>query len=190
MTAGRRFCGCVGQARTSLASTCRALLWAAFLRESSHFISNRIAPDIQIDLLRGGNLAAVIAQRASLASPRITLALQILTVPATNLTYTASDKSQWTPSMIEHQNVFALRALDMFWCIDHYVPKIEDRASPDASPLLQNDKKAYEGLPLALILVTELDVMKSEGEMYAEKLKAHGVPVMLKEYKGKRIVNY
>lgn len=129
----------------------------------------------------------MIAQRASLASPRVPLVLQILTVPATNLTFTALDKSNWTPSRVEHQGVFALRALEMFWCRDYYVPRVEDRVNPDASPLLQEDKRAYEGLPPALVLVTELDVLKSEAEMYAEKMKLHGVPVTLKEYKGSEL---
>ncbi|KAB5589211.1 hypothetical protein CTheo_7339 [Ceratobasidium theobromae] len=151
--------------------------------------------ELEIDVSRiavggvsaGGNIAAVIAQRASLASPRVPLVLQILTVPATNLTFTALDKSNWTPSMVEHQDVFALRALEMFWCRDYYVPKVEDRVNPDASPLLQEDKRAYEGLPPALVLVMELDVLKSEAEMYAEKMKLHGVPVTLKEYKGSEL---
>lgn len=132
----------------------------------------------------GGNLAAVVAQRASLASPPIPLVLQLLGVPITDNTFKASDKSGWTPSMLEYQNVFSLRALDMLWCRDLYIPNEKDRARPDASPLLQDDKRAFEGLAPALIALAELDTLKSEGEMYAEKLKAHGVPVTLKEYKG------
>ncbi|KDN35355.1 hypothetical protein RSAG8_11629, partial [Rhizoctonia solani AG-8 WAC10335] len=129
----------------------------------------------------GATLSAVIAQRASLASPRIPLVLQILVVPGTDMTFPTTDKSKWTPSMVEYQNVWALRTLDMHWLRDHYLPNIEDRAKPDASPLRQEDKKAYEGLALALVIVNELDILKSEGIMYAEKMKGHGVPVGFKE---------
>ncbi|CAE6343731.1 unnamed protein product [Rhizoctonia solani] len=132
----------------------------------------------------GATLSAIIAQRASLASPRILLVLQILVVPGTDMTFTVEDKSRWTPSMLEYQNVWALRALDMLWLRDHYLPNIEDRTKPDASPLLQEDNSAYEGLAPALVIVNELDILKSEGIMYAEKMREHGVIVTLKEVKG------
>ncbi|ELU37375.1 alpha/beta hydrolase fold domain-containing protein [Rhizoctonia solani AG-1 IA] len=99
------------------------------------------------------------------------------------MTFTADDKSKWTPSMLEYQNVWALRALDMLWLRDHYLPNVEDRAKPDASPLLQEDDKAYEGLAPALVIVTEFDILKSEGIMYAEKMRERGVTVTLKEVK-------
>jgi acetyl esterase/lipase len=100
------------------------------------------------------------------------------------MTFTAEDKSRWTPSMLEHQNVWGLRALDMLWLRDRYLPNVEDRAKPDASPLLQEDMKAYEGLAPALVIVNEFDILKSEGIMYAEKMKERGVTVTLNEVKG------
>ncbi|KAG8684630.1 hypothetical protein FRC11_011825 [Ceratobasidium sp. 423] len=132
----------------------------------------------------GATLSAIIAQRASLASPRIPLVLQILVVPGADMTFTVEDQSRWTPSMLEYQNVWALRALDMLWLRDHYLPNVEDREKPDASPLLQEDKKAYEGLAPALVIVNELDILKDEGIIYAEKMREHGVSVTLKEVKG------
>lgn len=87
---------------------------------------------------------------------------------------------------MEHQSVFDLRALDILRCRDLYIPNEADRATSDASPILQDDKQAYEGLPPALVIVMELDILKSEAEMYAEKLRAHGVPVTLKEFKGEK----
>lgn len=132
----------------------------------------------------GATLAAITAQRATLASPRIPLVLQVLIIPGTDMTFPATDKSKWTPSMLDYQNVWALRALDMLWLRDGYLPNVEDRAKPDASPLLQEDKEVYEGLAPALVVVTELDILKSEGIMYAEKMEGYGVPVILKEIKG------
>ncbi|KAG8698925.1 hypothetical protein FRC08_005623 [Ceratobasidium sp. 394] len=130
----------------------------------------------------GGNLAAVLAQRASLAG--IPLVLQILTVLLTNATYSLKARADWSPSMQEHEYIFALSALDVFWFLDRYVPKREDRALPDVSPLLQDDPKAYERMAPAFVSVMELDVLCSEGEMYAEKMKKFGVDVTLKVYKG------
>ncbi|KAF8599645.1 hypothetical protein BDV93DRAFT_590496 [Ceratobasidium sp. AG-I] len=130
----------------------------------------------------GGNFAAVLAQRASLA--HIPLVLQLLLIPALNLSLSASDRSSWTPSMVEHQNVWALRTLDVFWFRDLYLPNPEDRTSVDASPLLQEEKGVYEGIAKAWVGVMELDVLRSEGEMYAQKMRGFGVEVVLKEYKG------
>lgn len=89
--------------------------------------------------------------------------------------------------MIEHEHVWALRAPVVLWFRDLYVPNPEDRKSVDASPLLQEDKRVYEGMVKAWVGVMELDVLRSEGEAYAEKMKGHGVDVVLKEYQGKSV---
>ena len=86
--------------------------------------------------------------------------------------------------MIEHEHVWALRTPIVFWFRDLYVPNPGDRARVDASPLLQETKEIYERMVKAWVGVMELDVLRSEGEMYAEKMKVHGVDVVLKEYKG------
>ncbi|KAG9124486.1 hypothetical protein FRC07_011465 [Ceratobasidium sp. 392] len=130
----------------------------------------------------GGTLSAVLAQRA--ARHGIPLVLQIVYTPLTNATFTAEDRANWPPSMQEHEHVFALRALDMLWLRDLYLPNPEDRALPDASPLLQDDPKVYQGMAPAFVGVMEFDVLRSEAEMYAEKMQNFGVPVTLKEYKG------
>ncbi|QRV74661.1 carbohydrate esterase family 10 protein [Ceratobasidium sp. AG-Ba] len=130
----------------------------------------------------GGSLAAVLAQRASQAG--IPLVLQILFTALTNATFTADQPQNWPPTMKEYANIFSLRALDMLWLRDLYLPNPADRALPDASPLLVDDPKAYEGMPPAFLGAMELDVLRSELEMYAEKMRKFGVPVTLKEYKG------
>ncbi|QRV89345.1 carbohydrate esterase family 10 protein [Ceratobasidium sp. AG-Ba] len=130
----------------------------------------------------GGNLAAILAQRASVAG--IPLVLQILTIPATDSSYSPTDPSGWTPSMREHEHIFALSVPDIFWFLDLYVPNLEDRTRPEVSPLLQDDPKAYERMAPALVSVMELDVLCSEGEKYAEKMRKFGVEVLLKKYKG------
>ncbi|KAF8599644.1 hypothetical protein BDV93DRAFT_525888 [Ceratobasidium sp. AG-I] len=130
----------------------------------------------------GGSLTAVLAQRASLA--HIPLVLQILLVPGTNATFSASDRSAWPPSMRELENIFSLCALDVLWFRDLYLPNEADRANPDASPLLREGKEVYNGMAPAWVGVADLDVLRSEGELYAEKMKEGGVDVTLKVFKG------
>ncbi|KAG8720901.1 hypothetical protein FRC09_008808 [Ceratobasidium sp. 395] len=130
----------------------------------------------------GGTLSAIIAQRASRHG--IPLVLQIIFTPLTNATFSAKNRADWPPSMQEYEHVFALRALDMLWLRDLYLPNAADRSLPDASPLLQDDPEAYQAMPPAFVGIMELDVLRSEAEMYAEKMRNHGVPVTVKVYKG------
>lgn len=127
-------------------------------------------------------MAAVIAQRASLA--HIPLVLQILLIPLKNAAFSASDRAAWPPSMREHANVFSLRALDMLWLRDLYLPNEADRAHPDASPLLREGKEVFKRMAPAWVGVAELDILRSEAEMYAEKMKENGVDVTLRVFKG------
>ncbi|KAG8739166.1 hypothetical protein FRC10_006089 [Ceratobasidium sp. 414] len=132
----------------------------------------------------GGNLAAVLAQRAASASPPIPIALQVLMVPITDCTFAEDDCSRWTPSMIEYADIYALRAVDMIWFRDLYIPNTAQRSLPDASPLLQENEAVFKNMAPAWVGVAELDVLRSEGELYAAKLRQHGVPVTLTMYKG------
>lgn len=86
--------------------------------------------------------------------------------------------------MKENEHIFSLRAADLFWLRDLYTPDVRARTSVDASPLLQMNQAAFDGMAPAWVGVAELDVLRSEGEMYAEKLKTFGVPVTLKTYRG------
>ncbi|MBW0088016.1 alpha/beta hydrolase [Pseudonocardia sp. KRD-184] len=121
----------------------------------------------------GANLAAVVALKArDEGGPRIRA--QVLTYPVTDAT---SD----LPSRRENAEGYLLTAGSMDWFWRHYLREPGDGKNPYASPLLAAD---HSGLPPALVLTMEFDPLRDEGEAYAEKLKAAGVPVTLQRYDG------
>ena len=106
----------------------------------------------------GGNLAAVMAQRArDRDGPAI--ALQVLIYPVTDADF---DR----PSYVDPDNQLLLTREGMVWFWDHYVPDAAQRAEPDASPL---HAAILERLPPAVVLTAEHDVLRDEGEAYAER---------------------
>ncbi|MFI9381954.1 alpha/beta hydrolase [Kutzneria sp. NPDC052558] len=112
----------------------------------------------------GGNLAAALTH-LNRDRAKYPLALQILEVPALDLTMTHVDrgaveftKEQWA----------AVRKT-----VEDYVPKTEDIFTPTVSPLMAFD---FSGLPPAYIFTAEADVLRGDGEAYATELAADGVP--------------
>jgi acetyl esterase len=121
----------------------------------------------------GGNLAAVIAQRARDEGPA--LAGQVLIYP---VTYQIGPD---TASRKENAEGYFLTREDMAYFGGHYFASVEDAKSTDASPANAGD---LSGLPPALLITAEYDPLRDEGEDYARSLKAAGVPVRLTRYDG------
>jgi acetyl esterase len=75
----------------------------------------------------------------------------------------------------------AAKAMEWFW--DAYLPDAERRREITAAPLRATTEQ-LTGLPPALVIVDEADVLRDEGEAYAAKLRAADVPVTTVRYDG------
>ncbi len=115
----------------------------------------------------GGHLAAVLARRARDAGTG--LAAQILICPVI-------DPAGDYPPLDE----YGLDGAEMRFFWDQYAPPGVDRTAPDLDPL----RADLTGLPPALVVTAELDVLRDEGERYAAALLRAGVPVVAARYQG------
>jgi acetyl esterase len=71
----------------------------------------------------------------------------------------------------------------MKWYWDAYIPDASQRSEPTASPL-QATLEQLRGLPPALVVTDEADVLRDEGEAYGRKLRQAGVDVTAVRYEG------
>ncbi len=71
----------------------------------------------------------------------------------------------------------------MKWFWDAYLPDAAQHKHPTVSPL-QASIDDLRGLPPALIITNENDVLRDEGEAYARKLMRAGVAVTAVRYLG------
>jgi acetyl esterase len=121
----------------------------------------------------GGNLAAVVALMArERGGPR--LAYQLLVYPLVDI----NDEH---PSMRQFAQDHFLTREAMDWFMELYLPNPDKGREPYASPMNAGD---FRGLPPAMIITAECDPLRDQGEAYARKLEAAGVPVLLKRYEG------
>ncbi|KAL4991641.1 Alpha/Beta hydrolase protein [Aspergillus falconensis] len=153
-----------------------ALLW--LLSEGSAALNINISKIAAGGSSAGGNLAAIITHRALTLSPPVRFLAQLLSVPVMDNTATVSNNDSYR----RYEFAPALPAAKMLWYRNHYLPNEKDWSNPEASPLFYTGD--WSALPRALVMVGELDVLRSEGEKYAEKLKQAGVDVNLQVMKG------
>lgn len=115
----------------------------------------------------GGNMAAVVSLMAKdKGAPKIRY--QVLLWPVT-------DNNFETASYNEFANDHFLTKNMMKWFWDNYTTDAAKRNENYASPLRASTEQ-LKGLPPALVQTAELDVLRDEGEAYAKKLDAAGVP--------------
>src|SRR3954463_2022483 len=123
----------------------------------------------------GGNMTAALTLMAKQRSgPE--LAAQVLFYPVTDAAFD-------TPSYHEFSEGYFLRRDAMQWFWDQYTTDPTQRAEITASPL-QATTEQLAGLPKALVITGEADVLRDEGEAYASRLREAGVDVTATRYEG------
>ncbi|MEU6463884.1 alpha/beta hydrolase [Streptomyces sp. NPDC046976] len=123
----------------------------------------------------GGNMAAALTLMAKERGD-VPLLQQVLFYPVT-------DASFDTPSYHRFAEGYFLRRDAMRWFWDQYTTDEKQRAEITASPLRATTEQ-LTGLPPALVITGEADVLRDEGEAYAAGLRAAGVPVTAVRYQG------
>jgi acetyl esterase/lipase len=78
---------------------------------------------------------------------------------------------------------YHLRRDAMMWCWDQYTRNPGERNEITASPLRASIEQ-LKGLPPALVITAEADVLRDEGEAYATKLREAGVRVTAVRFQG------
>jgi acetyl esterase len=122
----------------------------------------------------GGNLAAVTAIRLRDAGAPA-LRGQLLLYPVTDY------HTPGTPSYAENAQGYGLTRETMQWFWAHYLNDPAEGSHPDAAPLRTPD---LAGLPPTLVITAEYDPLRDEGELYAARLRAAGVPTTATRYDG------
>ncbi|HXT93723.1 MAG TPA: alpha/beta hydrolase [Trebonia sp.] len=99
--------------------------------------------------------------------------------------YPVTDAGQDTATYREFADGPFLTAKAMAWFWDAYIPpeSAAQRSEITASPL-RASLEELSGLPPALVLVDQNDVLRDEGEAYAAKLTQAGVPTTSVRYNG------
>lgn len=121
----------------------------------------------------GGHLAATAALAIrDLGGPG--LAAQVLLYPPI-------DPAQATSTQLRFATGYGLTSAAVRNTWNHYLPTPYAADHPYASPLRARD---LSGLPPAIVATAEYDVLRDEGERYAEALAAAGTPVDLRRFAG------
>ena len=120
-------------------------------------------------LSAGGNLAAVVCQKARLDGVEGRIRLQILNCPSTD---NAKNNSRYQSFQRYASGYFQTKAFSEY-SIRAYAPE-EPLDNPDVGPINRQD---LHGLPPALVLTAEFDPLRDEGQFYAQRLRAAGIQV-------------
>lgn len=121
----------------------------------------------------GGNLAIGVTLRARDAKEPA-IAGQLLVYPVTDCRF---DRASYTDA--SNQLMLNTETMQYYW--NHYLADERQRLSPLASPCRATDLR---GLPPAIVITAEHDVLRDEGEEYAQRLREAGVAVELSRFAG------
>ena len=124
----------------------------------------------------GGNMAIAVTLLAKeRRGPHIKY--QVLFYPVTDSNFNTNSYKKYGGSY------YWLTKKSMEWFWNAYAPYLPDRDKITASPLKASIEE-LKGLPSALIITDENDVLRDEGEAYAHKLMQAGVEVIPVRYLG------
>ena len=116
----------------------------------------------------GGCVAALCALALRDAGDGRLLCAQVLVCPNTALTGRHR-------SMIDNGTGQGLEAADVLWAAAQWMPDVARHADGDVSPLRADD---LSGLPPSVVVTAEHDPLRDEGDAFAARLEAEGVPVV------------
>jgi acetyl esterase len=120
----------------------------------------------------GGNLSAVTAQTIrDHGGPRI--AAQILIYPSTDGDIDSERLSRFESPFLTRE--------ETSWFFDQYIPDRAKRIDVRFAPLRAEN---LGNLPAAFVLSAENDILSTEAELYAERMREAGVQVKLERYLG------
>lgn len=157
---------------TAIEEIYTALQWIASDGASQGIDGSRIA--VAGDSVGGNMTAAITLMAKQRGGP--TLAAQLLFYPVTDAGFDTASYEQFATG-------YFLSREGMHWFWDQYTTDPAQRAEITASPL-RATLDDLVGLPPALVIVGEADVLRDEGEAYAAKLRAAGVPTTAVRYAG------
>jgi acetyl esterase/lipase len=121
----------------------------------------------------GGNMAAVVSrQTRDAGGPQP--AMQLLIYPVTD------DVETWASRTLFAEG-FLLTEGDMDWFRDHYLPDPSIVTDQNVSPFQADD---LSNVAPAYVATAGFDPLRDEGEAYAMKMSAAGVPVVLRRHPG------
>ncbi|MET8630245.1 alpha/beta hydrolase [Kitasatospora sp. NPDC004669] len=146
--------------------------WVVTDGAAHHLDSTRIA--VAGDSV-GGNMSAALTLMAK-ERGGLPLLQQVLFYPVTDAAFDTGSYHQFAEG-------YFLRRDGMQWFWDQYTTDPAQRAEITASPLRATTDQ-LTGLPPALVITAEADVLRDEGEAYANKLRQAGVPVTAVRYQG------
>jgi acetyl esterase len=118
----------------------------------------------------GGNLIAALSIKARDEGWN-TFKAQVLVYPVTNPDFETASYTRFADGHMVKRDA-------MKWYWDQYLRAPEDRKNPLAAPLLAN----LSNLPPTLVVLAEFDPLHDDGKLFADKLKASGVPTTLLSY--------
>ena len=144
-----------------------AIVWAS---ENMKDLVGAMAPLLVGGDSAGGNLAAV-ATHSLLG--RVAIKGQLLIYPVTDHNFNTESYQHYSDGM-------QLTKRDMQWFFENYAPA-SLHGDPKISPMAQ---QKIEGLPRTVVLTSEYDVLRDDGELYAKKLISAGVPVITRRIAG------